>query len=152
MQGLEPIIAAHPLFAGLAPRYLELLAGCARNQRFEAGSYLFREGEPAREFLLLRHGRVALEIHAPARAPILIATLGDGELVGASWLVPPYRWQFDARALQTVRAIGIDAECLRAKAESDTGFGYDMMKRFVPVVVARLQATRLQLLDVYGRR
>jgi CRP-like cAMP-binding protein len=150
MLELRDIIARHPVFADIAPERARLLAGCARNHHFPPGSWLLREGGAADEFYLIRHGRVALDIHAPGRAPLTIATLGDGDLLGASWLVPPYRWQFDARALEDTRAIGIDAACLRAKADADPGFGYDMMKRFVPLLVRRLQATRLQLLDVYA--
>ncbi|WP_244896702.1 cyclic nucleotide-binding domain-containing protein [Paraburkholderia phenazinium] len=123
-----------------------------RNHRFATGHYLFREGEPANEFFLIRHGKVALEIVAPGQQPIVVTTLGSDEIVGASWLVPPYRWTFDARAVELTRAIGIDAECLRGKCEADHDLGYEMMKRFLPVFLKRLDATRLQLLDVYGKR
>ena len=151
MAGLERVVGEHPVFAGLSPEYSELLAGCARNHRFDAEQYLVQEGEPANEFFLIRHGRVALEIHSPGRAPIIFATLGEGEIVGASWLIPPYKWMFDARALEVTRAIGIDAACLRGKIESDHNFGYEIMKRFLPIFVKRLHATRLQILDVYGK-
>jgi CRP-like cAMP-binding protein len=152
MEGLERILREHSFFAGLAPEYITLVTGCARNHRFNAGDYLFREGEPADEFFLIRHGRVALEIVAPGQRQLVFATLGEGEVAGASWLVPPYRWTFDARAVELVRAIGIDAACLRGKCESDHHLGYEMMKRFLPVFVKRLHATQLQLLDVYGKR
>lgn len=150
MRTLDDIVAQQRVFAGLAPAQLKLLAGCARNRRFEPGDYLLREGDDAQEFFVLRQGRVVLEMHAPGHAPMLIATLGEGDLVGASWLVPPYRWQFDARALEPVLATGIDAACLRAKAEADPAFGYALMKGFVPVLLGRLQAARVQLFDVYG--
>ena len=150
MQRIDEILKAHPFFAGFAPKHGALIAGCARNHRFDAGQFLFHEGEAADEFFLIRHGRVAIEIAAPGRKPIVIATLGEGEIVGASWLVPPYRWTFDARALDLVRAIGIDAACLRGKCDQDHDLGYDMMQRFLPILVRRLHATRLQILDVYG--
>jgi CRP/FNR family cyclic AMP-dependent transcriptional regulator len=150
MAGLDRILGEHPFFAGLADEHNQLIAGCARNHRFEAEQYLFHEGEAANEFFLIRHGKVALEITAPGRAPIIIATLGPGEIVGASWLVSPYRWTFDARAVELTRAIGIDAACLRGKCEADHHLGYEIMKRFLPVFVKRLHATRLQILDVYG--
>jgi CRP/FNR family cyclic AMP-dependent transcriptional regulator len=152
MAGLERVVGEHPVSAGLSAEHSQLIAGCARNHRFEAEHYLFHEGDPANEFFLLRQGRVALEIHAPGRAPIIFATLGEGEIVGASWLIPPYRWVFDARALELTRAIGIDAACLRGKLEKDHHLGYEMMKRFLPVFVKRLHATRLQILDVYGKQ
>ncbi len=151
MAGLERIVGEHPFFAGFPPEYSQLVADCARNHRFEAEQYLFHEGEPANEFFLIRHGKVALEISAPGCAPVIIATLGAGEIVGASWLIPPYRWTFDARAMELTRAIGVDAACLRGKCEADHHLGYEMMKRFLPIFVKRLHATRLQILDVYGR-
>jgi CRP/FNR family cyclic AMP-dependent transcriptional regulator len=82
----------------------------------------------------------------------VVSTLSAGEIVGASWLVPPYRWTFDARAVELTRAIGMDAQCLRGKCEADHDLGYALMKRFLPIFVKRLEATRLQLLDVYGKR
>ena len=152
MEGLEPILRGHPFFGGFSEDQVALVAGCARNHRFSAGQYLFREGESADEFFLIRHGRVALEIVAPGRAPIVFSTLGEGEIVGASWLVPPYRWTSDARAVELVRALGIDAACLRGKCEADHHLGYEMMKRFAPILVKRLEATRLQILNVYGKQ
>jgi CRP-like cAMP-binding protein len=152
MEGLDRILSEQPFFNGLPAELRTLVAGCARNHRFDAGQYLFHEGEAADEFFFIRHGKVALEIVAPGKAPIVFSTLGEGEIVGASWLVPPYRWTFDARAMELVRAIGVDAACLRGKCEADHHLGYEMMKRFAPILVKRLQDTRLQILDVYGRR
>ncbi len=151
MHGLDTVLKENPFFAGFAPEHAELVAGCAQNHRFDPGQYLFREGQPADEFFLIRHGKVAIEIVAPGRAPIVFATLGEGEIVGAAWLIPPYRWTFDARAVTLTRAIGIDAACLRGKCEADHHLGYEMMKRFLPIFVRRLQATQLQILDVYGK-
>lgn len=151
MESLERILGEHPFFAAFSPEHLKVLTGCAKNHRFTAGECLCREGAPANEFFLIRHGRVALEITAPGKTPIVFETIADGEIVGASWLAPPYRWNFDARALQLTRAIGIDADCLRRKCDADPKLGYDMMKAFLPILVNRLQATRLQILDVYGR-
>jgi CRP/FNR family cyclic AMP-dependent transcriptional regulator len=152
MQGLDKILLEHRFFAGLEPELGQVISGCARNLRFEAGQYLLREGEPADEFFLIRHGSVALETHAPGHAPIVISTIKEGEIVGASWLLPPYRWAFDARALELTRAIGVNAKCLRDKCEADHDLGYELMKRFLPVLLQRLQATRLQMLDVYGKQ
>jgi CRP/FNR family cyclic AMP-dependent transcriptional regulator len=150
MEGLDRILREHRFFAGLEERFLALVVGCAKNVRFEAGQYLFHEGGAADEFYLLRHGRVALMLTAPGRGAVSFQTIPEGEVVGVSWLIPPYRWTYDAKALELTRAIAIDAACLRGKCEADHDLGYDMMKRFLPVLVARLQATRLQILDVYG--
>ena len=149
MEGLERIVRDHPFFSGMKEEVLELISGCAKNVRFEAGQYLFHEGQPADQFYLLRSGRVALQISAPERT-LTVQTVGEDEIVGASWLVPPYRWGFDAKALELTRAIAMDAACLRGKCEGDHDLGYEMMKRFMPVLIQRLQATRLQILDVYG--
>lgn len=150
MEGLDNIIREHPFFAQLDERFVQLVCGCAKNVRFETGRYLFHEGEAADEFYLLRCGRVALEIAAPGRGAVTFQTLTRGEIVGLSWLIPPYRWAYNAKALELVRAIAIDGRCLRSKCEADHDLGYEMMKRVVPVLVQRLQGTRLQILDVYA--
>ena len=151
MDTLESILRQHAMFAGLADGHLQLLAGCARNHRFQAGQYLFREDHSADEFFLIREGKVALDVHVPGRAPNTFATLGQGEIVGISWLVPPYRWMFDARALEPTLAIGIDAACMRAKCEADHDLGYALMQCFLQAFVKRLHATRMQMFDVYGK-
>ena len=150
MQTLEDLIAQAPIFAGLSPRQLELVAGCGANEHAAAGAYLFREGEPAERFFLIREGAVALEVDAPARGALVIETLQAGEVTGLSWLFEPYRWQFDARVIQPARLMGFDALCLRGKADADHELGYQLMRRFAAAAIGRLQATRLQLLDVYG--
>ena len=149
METLERVLAEHPFFKDLERPYLELLAECASRVRFNAGEVIFREGEEANLFYLIRHGKVAVETLAANRGPIIIQTLGEGELLGWSWLIPPYRWRFDSRAVELTRAIVLDGEGLRRRCEEDHEFGYELMKRVTTVVERRLQATRLQLLDVY---
>jgi CRP/FNR family cyclic AMP-dependent transcriptional regulator len=151
MEGLERIVLAHPFFAGFEKELGPVVSGCARNHRFNAGQYLGHEGDPANEFFLIRHGKVALEILSPGQQPVVISTEGEGDIVGTGWLLPPYRWGFDARAVELTRAIGIDARCLRDKCEADPRLGYELMKRIVPIVVSRLHDTRMQMLDVYGK-
>ncbi len=149
METLEPILAQHPFLKGLEPNYLKLIVGCASNVRFNAGQYLFHEGEEANQFYMIRQGKVAVEIHAAERGSITVQTIGEGEVLGWSWLIPPYRWRFDARALELTRAIALDGKCLRTKSEEDHNLGYELLKRFSNIIVERLEATRLQLLDVY---
>lgn len=150
MDDLRRILERHPLFEGLAAEHLELLVGCARNVRYDAGTVLLREGKPADRFFLVRSGTVALEIHAPGREPLLVDTLHAGDVLGWSWLFPPYRWHADGRAVEPVRALALDGACLRGKCDEDPVLGYELMQRFARIVIDRLQATRLQLLDVYG--
>ncbi len=151
METLERLLLGQKFFAGIDPAIGRLLVGCARNARFAPGDFLFREDAPADEFFLIREGEVALELHMPGHPALVIATLGAGEVVGASWLVPPYRWNFDARAVVPTRAFGVNAACLRDKCEADHHLGYELMKRLLPVMVGRMQAARQQLLDVYGQ-
>ncbi|MBL8237989.1 MAG: cyclic nucleotide-binding domain-containing protein [Bryobacterales bacterium] len=150
IQSLENIIAEHPFFAKLDPAHIGLLVGCASNVRFEPGKYIFREGEEANHFYLIRQGRVSVEISPPQRRPIVVDTLDEGEILGWSWLVPPYQWRFHARAVDSTRAIALDGKCLREKCESNKELGYELLKRFSQIVGGRLDATRLQLLDLYA--
>jgi len=142
-------LADHPFARGLNDRHLELLVGCASNIRFEPGQVVFREGEEANQFYLIREGKMAVELFAAERGPINILTLGEGEVLGWSWLVPPYRWRFDAHAIESTRAIALDGKCLREKSERDHDLGYELLKRIAHTMEERLQATRLQLLNVY---
>lgn len=150
METLEPILAQHPFFQDIEPLYLQLMVGCAANVRFAAGDDLFREGDVANRFYLIRHGHVALQVFIPGQGRITIETIEAGEVLGWSWLFPPYRWHFDAQALELSRAIAFDGACLRAKCDEDHDLGYMLMQRFAQVMTQRLQATRLQLLDLYG--
>ncbi len=147
---LEQLIADAPLFAGLADEHLAVIAGCARNERFDPGDYLFREGAPADRFYLIREGVVAIEVDAPGRGALVIETLQEGDGAGWSWLFEPYRWPLDARATEPTGVVGFDGLCLRGKCDTDHELGYQLMRRFAASLTEALQATRLQLLDVYG--
>jgi CRP-like cAMP-binding protein len=150
METLEPVLAEHPFLQGIEEKHLQLLVGCASNARFDPGQFLFREGEEANQFFIIRHGRVAIEIYTAERGPITVQTLGEGEVLGWSWLIPPYQWHFDARAVELTRALALDGKCLRTKCEDDHHLGYELLKRFTHIIEQRMQATILQLLDVYG--
>ena len=148
-RSIADVLAEQPALRGLEPSDIDLLARCGHNAVFDAGTVLAREGEPATRFFVLREGRVGLEMHAPT-GPLLVETLGDGDLVGWSWLFEPHRWAFDVVAVERTKAVVIEAACLRDKCEADNALGYALLKRFLPILVQRLQATRLQMLDVYG--
>lgn len=149
---LEKVITEHPFFADFESYYAGLLVSCATNVSFAAGKYILREGEEANHFYLIRQGLVALEISRPQPKPIVVDTLGEGEILGWSWLLPPYAWKFDARAAEAVRAIALDGKCLRMKCEQNHELGYELLKRFSQIMNRRLDATRIQLLDVYAAR
>src|SRR3972149_5511700 len=108
MQTLEPYLAEHPFLKGLDPRHLNIIVGCASNVRFDAEQYILREGEEATNFYIIHQGKVALEIFTSDRGPITIQTIGEGDVLGWSWLIPPYHWHYDARAIEpTSAATGI---------------------------------------------
>jgi len=150
MKTMADLLHQQPFAEGLKDEVVDLIAGCARNVVFQAGEYIFREGEDEKYFYLLRHGTVALEMFVPARGPVTFLTLKTGEILGAAWLIPPYRWTYDARAVELTRAIAFECGCLRDKCEADHDVGYEMMKRFIPILIERLHAARLQMVDVYG--
>lgn len=150
MRTIPHLLHEHPFFAGLPAESIDMVAGCATNIRVRAGQYLFREGESADTFYVVRHGRVAVEARTPTRS-IVIDTTDEGEVLGWSWLVPPYRWTFDARAVGDVRAVRFDGACLRGKCTEDPVLGYAFLQRVVPVLSADLNSARVRLLDLYGR-
>ena len=148
-QPADALLAEAPVFAGLRPERLATLAACASDAEFEAGEQIAREGGAADAFYVLRDGTVAIELHAPGRS-LTIETIGPGEVLGWSWLFPPHRWHFDARAVSHVTATRFDGPCLREACEAEPALGYDLTRRFAEVFVERLRWTRLRLLDLYG--
>lgn len=152
METLERILGEQPFFAGLSPEFLRLATGCANNVRFEAGEFICKEADPADRFYLVRHGQVALQLFAPGRGAMTFQTVGPGEMFGMSWIAPPYKWTYDARALELTRALAVDGLCLRDKCDHDHDLGYELMQRFLSRTIESLHATRLQLLDVYGAK
>jgi len=148
-ENLSEILRQHPFIAGLSDAHLQVLAGCASNVRFPEGTSLLREGEVANKFFLIRTGRVGLETDVNARGKIRIQTVGPGDVLGWSWLISPFRWHFNGVAVTEVRAIALDGECLRKKCDQDHDFGYEMLSRLSHIMERRLEATRMQLLDLY---
>lgn len=140
----------HPLLEGLSDEHMKKLASCAWGDRFEEGEYLFRVGEMANRSFLISSGRLALELDGGARGVVRIATLGERDVAGFSWLFPPHRWNWDGRVVEPVEATVLDGEALRLMKTEDHHFGYELLLRFSAVITSRLQATRLQLMDVYG--
>ena len=149
---LERTLETTSHFAGLSPQALHSVASCARPVRFEAGQFLFREGQPADEFYIILQGRVAIELRSSGRGQVVIQTLEEDDLVGFSWVHPPPRWIFDAQALTFLQAISIHAEDFLEACHKDPEMGFEVMRRLIGGVVDQLQATRLQVLEFYGVR
>jgi len=129
----------------MKPGHLDILAHHAKETAFETGQVLFVEGGPADRLYLVESGRVALEACEPVGEPTLVQIVGAGELLGWSWLFPPFAWHFQGRAIEPTRAIALSGAHLLIAAERDHEFGYELMKRVAKVVISRLQATRKQM-------
>jgi CRP/FNR family cyclic AMP-dependent transcriptional regulator len=147
---LDDIVAESPLFADLELHLLSLVSGCAKNVHFGDGDMLFSEGDPADTFYLIREGQVAVDIFVPNNGGITIDTLDPGDVVGWSWLIEPHQAHFDARAVGRVRALQFDGDCLRGKCAEDPAVGYALLSRFVEVLVQRMEALQVRVLDLYG--
>jgi CRP-like cAMP-binding protein len=143
---VERILSTHPFLKGMTPHQLRLLSDFAMPAHFGRDELIFREGDPANRFYLLQSGVVALESCGNAKGRMRIEILNGGDVLGWSWLFPPYYWHFDARALEATEALFIYATPLREECEADHELGYELMKRMAGVMVKRLQATRRQLL------
>lgn len=148
METLEPILKNHPFFKDLPQKYIDFILGCTSHVVFKAGEVILKEGTAADKFYLIRSGHVAIYIGQTQE--ITIQTIREGDILGWSWLIPPYRYRFSAKALENTRALALDGKCLREKCENNPDWGYELLKRLVNVLTERLEATRLQLIDVYN--
>lgn len=142
-------LASHPFVHGLSAKHVAMLAEAASIAEFAENEFIFRGHEEARAFYLIISGNVALKIHVPSVGPVAIQTISAGQALGWSWLIPPYQWQFDARAFSPVTALVFDAERVRRILSENPELGFHVVLRINRVLAERLQATRLQLLDVY---
>jgi CRP/FNR family cyclic AMP-dependent transcriptional regulator len=145
---LAKAIAAHIFVHGMKPEHLKALADVAMFKQFEPGEVIFHEGEPANRFYLICQGKVALESRGNGESAPLVQFVGEGEVLGWSWLFPPYYWHFSARAVEPTNAVFFYGTRLREQCEEDPAFGYDLMKRVAAVVIKRLQIARVQLIQL----
>lgn len=150
MNNLQDHISNHAFFANIDVAYQELIAGCAREKHFTAGEFLMKEGDTANRFYLLTEGQVAIECFLPGRGPMTVRNSHGGDMVGFSWLFPPFRVAFDARAMTPVETIMLDGRCLRGKTETDHELGYLLMKQFAQMMLKHMQSARRQMLDIYA--
>jgi CRP/FNR family cyclic AMP-dependent transcriptional regulator len=152
--GTEPVatrVALHPFLAGMSPKQLALLTDCAMAVQFKNGQVIFREGEQANRFYLIETGKVILESSEGVGDPVVIDTIGAGDLLGWSWMFPPYSWHFTARAVETTRALFFYGTILREYCEKDNSLGYEILKRMTVVMNRRMQAARNKMLAIHHR-
>lgn len=147
--GILAAFADHAFIQALSEQHRMRLASGVRPFTASPGEYLAREGEPAHAFYLIQSGQIEIDMYLARRGAVPIQTVGAGEVVGWSWLLPPYRWQFDARAVDAVQGLSFDAAWLREQCEQDHELGYQLLKQLLAVVGSRLTATRVQRLDIY---
>ncbi|MBA1148621.1 cyclic nucleotide-binding domain-containing protein [Ectothiorhodospiraceae bacterium WFHF3C12] len=150
MDDLAQVFAEEPFFSGFSDAQLRRLAGLARPEVYQNGRYLIRQNGSADRFMLITTGHVVLKAFVPQRGMVPLETLGPGDPLGWSWLAPPYKWHYDGRALERTEVIAFEAEGLRQAMEQDHELGYRLQKRMIEVIAHRLQAARLQSLDLYG--
>jgi signal-transduction protein with cAMP-binding, CBS, and nucleotidyltransferase domain len=149
MNTLKDILARHPFWNDLPPQYLPLLSECAVLERFRPGEQIVKKGYDAERFYLINHRKVALETaYVSGEGFITIETLGAGEALGWSWLFPPHKWHFSARAVEPTEAVVFEADALRTKAKENPAFGYELALRVGGVMMQQLVATRIRLLDI----
>jgi CRP/FNR family cyclic AMP-dependent transcriptional regulator len=147
---LERYLSGQGFFAALAPEPIAFLAECARPRRLERNQSLFHHGDHARHFYLIRAGRIAREVPAIQGPTLLLEDLGPGEVIGWSWLIPPYRWSFEARATEPADLLEFDGSCVLARCEADPAFGYEILKRFAELMSHRLMHARQRMMDAWA--
>jgi CRP-like cAMP-binding protein len=147
MTSLQTLIANHPFFTGFDSKHLAALSKGAKEIRFGTGELIFRQGDAAYQFYLIQDGKIAVESHQGEEGDVAVQTLDGGDVLGWSWLFPPFQWHFQARALQPTRAIFLDGAHLLVTCEENPEFGYELLKRVAQVVIKRLQATRQCLVN-----
>jgi CRP/FNR family transcriptional regulator, cyclic AMP receptor protein len=140
----------HPFFRDLGSELLALLGPIAVEHTYAAGDMLIREEDPADRFVLVFEGKVALEIPMPDRPRVTIQTVGPGEVLGWSWLLPPRQWRLDARAVKRTRVLEVSAPAVRSILDSRPEDGYRFLLRLLPILAERLEHTRVQLMDIHG--
>ncbi len=139
-------LAEHTFLAGLGQSDLVHIAMNAYQASYSSGEILLKEGEQADTFYLIQQGKVALGTFVPGRGYVTLQTLGEGDLLGWSWLIAPYRWRFEALTITPVEMIVVDGAKLRKTCEKDCDFGFAMMGRVALVIGERLKASRLNMM------
>ncbi len=140
-------LAANRFFSQLDEKAIEFLAASANDGQIERGDVLFRQGAPADKFYLVQRGKVSVEVPALVGPALQIQSLGDGQVLGWSWLIPPYRWHFLARVEEVSEIIEFDGKVILARCEQDPKFGYELLKRFAGLMSERLDAARQRMMD-----
>ncbi|NNE63268.1 MAG: cyclic nucleotide-binding domain-containing protein [Gammaproteobacteria bacterium] len=149
-QTIEDYLSNHPFFSGLDDNFLKFLADSATELTIKKGDVLFRQGKPADAFYLLRQGQISIQVPALVGPSLEIQHLGQNQLLGWSWLIPPYRWNFLARAEEDSKLLQFDGNAILTRCEEDNQFGYELFKRFASLMSERLDAARQKMMDQWN--
>lgn len=145
---VEDLVREHPFFRGMRSEHVATISTCAANVRFKPGDAIFSMDEPSNHFYLIEEGRAAVGIGDSDQELVTVQTVEAGGVLGWTWIFPPYRHHFNARCVEPIKGYVFDAACIRKKCEADNVLGYALMKHFSALMIERLRATRLQLLDL----
>lgn len=149
MNDIERKLREHAFFQELSDEQVHLIAECGYEKTFGPGEVIAKEGSDANDFFLVKSGKIAIQLFTPHKGAVTVHTVGPNNIVGWSWLFPPYKWNFDIKALEATSVIALHAQCLRGKCETNPELGYNLMKKFSRIMIQRLHETRIQLLDIY---
>jgi len=149
-QSIEEFLSAHAFFSKMDASFLKFLADSVTELQVKQGGVLFKHGNRADKFYLLRNGQVSIQVPAVMGPTLEIQTLGENQILGWSWLIPPYRWSFQARALEDSDLLEFDGSAILARCEEDPKFGYDLFKRFAALMSERLDAARQKMMDEWN--
>jgi CRP/FNR family cyclic AMP-dependent transcriptional regulator len=152
MKSIYDLLNEHDFFKDIANQYLQTIAACGKDIHVKSGNYIARDGESADHFYVIRSGLVNVEMQMPPMRTRILQTLQSNDIAGWSWIFPPYKWTVDFKVVEDMSAVALDGKCLRNKCETDSRMGYLLMKQFAIIMTQRLNATRLQALDVYGKK
>jgi CRP-like cAMP-binding protein len=140
-------LRGNDFFRELPDEIRDFLAAHAKLRRLGEGEVLFHFAERARHFYLLLSGHISVEVAAIEGPSLQLQELGPGMVLGWSWLIPPNRWSFQARAQTPVEVIEFDGAAVLAQCESNPVFGYVLLKRFSKLMSERLQHARQRMIE-----
>ena len=150
MSSKEDFLSAHEFFKGLNEDFITLLSDYATERKVKKGEVLFQPGKPANRFYLLCNGRVSVQVPALVGPALELQVLGENQILGWSWLIPPYRWNFLARAVEDTDLLEFDGSAILERCEKDPKFGYELFKRFTALMSERLDAARQKMMDQWN--
>ena len=149
---MRDVFHNHDFFKNLPNDFIEELIQIAHLKSYKAGEYIFKEGGKAEHFFIILSGQINLELHAPSQKPIIVQSLKGEEILGWSWMYPPYEWTYDAHAVRDGQMFMIEGKALSELCEKNPECGYRLMHKFSEMMIQRLKSARIQLLDLFGDR